>query len=185
MLSIGCSDQDGFNSPQALFQAEHNALLAKDRLLFMRTVPPEYKDAMRGVFHLAMRCSEQIDAIALQIKLKYGKRASEAFIDKYCILIWRSQFSEVAANGVIDWSLLEIEIVDDVAKVRLPDNGGAFAKKLPNGKWYRIYADSDNIGESLNYISMSEGYLRDFLKELDDIAMHVASGDYPASQSGP
>jgi len=179
MFSQGCGDPTGYGTPEGLFQAELKAFEEKDTASLIRTVPPDHRAAYRRVIYLAERYSQAVAAVAKQIAHKYGEDGSRALIRNHGPL-WESVFAAVAVDGQIDWERVELDRSPAKVRAQLPGGGRAYATKLSDGRWYRVFGDTTE--ESLGVLAYSEGLLRGGLRELEEIRENVARNSYTEAQ---
>jgi hypothetical protein len=178
----GCARPSGYGSPEELFQVEHRAMVNKDGAVLLTIVPSSHQNAFRRVIELTEQCTRSVDALAKQVSLKYGDDVGQIFRRKYEHLLWQSQFAVVTTDGQIDWAKVTIDRRPGMVHLRIPDNADAYAVKMSDGRWYRIFCDTGSVDDSLRALAYSEGLLQGCLRELHEIRDLVISGTYTRAE---
>lgn len=178
----GCTDPVGYSTPEELFQAEYNATGTGDVGKLSGCVPPSHRGPYRRMLVLAGQYSEQVTATGNHIKDNFGENVRAAFVSKYDRLVWQSPFARFTKDGRIDWRIVTIDQKGNRALAQVPGDGIAYAIRLPDGKWYRVFSDTGDADDSLKVISYGEALLRDGLRDIDEIRQKVERGFYTEDQ---
>jgi hypothetical protein len=131
-----------------------------------------------------MRFSRQyyqmITYVSKHIDDVYGEDVGRAFRKAYASRTGEAPFAGVAVDGQIDWTKVELERGPTTVRVRIAEAPFAYARMMPDGRWYRLFGETPEA--SLAILAYSERLIRDGVRDIREIRDGVRTGAFTKAE---